>query len=261
MLCEPRDQLGDLALRRLDLRLQRVCLRLQVVDPVALPDDRAELGELGHRALDAGRRDAERDLRRADPLRRRVVLQRGDAAVVAAGDLLSALGRGRERLDVVDLEAELGLVALELSRGWRDDPGRAAGQRRGGGLRCRRILGLSLLERGARHGRVAAADRGHLVAGVVAREPDHTRRDERDDDRRRHGEREPAPTPGEPEPVEKGLARVLLDAQRPDALAERRRRLGLRRADLVQQRLRHGCSPSPRASSGLSTAGSRPLWG
>ena len=240
---------------------QGVGLLLQVVDPIALPDDRAELGELGQRALDARRRDAERDLRGADALRRRVVLQRGDAAAVAARDLLRPLGRGRERLDVVDLQAELRLVALELARGRGDDPGCAAGQRRRGRLRRRRVLGLEALERGARRGRVAATGHRHLVAGAVAREPDHARRDQRDDDRRRHGEDEPPPAPVEAEAVEKGLARLLLDAQRPHALAQCGRRLGLRRADLVQQRLRHGCSPSPRASSGLSTAGSRPRSG
>ena len=170
---------GDLPLRRLDLRLEAVGLDLEVLDPVALADDRAERGELRHRALHPGDRDAKRDLRRADALRRRVVLERGDAAAVRERDLLCGLRRSRECLDVVHAQAQLRLVALQLTRRRRD--GRAGGIRRSRqalersfglclcAVECR-SGGRSLTGAGGRDPVVASAD-----YGVVARQADHRR--------------------------------------------------------------------------------------
>ena len=76
------EDLRDPALRLLDLRLEAVGLRLQVLDPVALADDRAELRELRECALHAGGGDAQRDLGRADALRPARRTERGDAAAV-----------------------------------------------------------------------------------------------------------------------------------------------------------------------------------
>ena len=190
-----RQDLRDPALGLLDLGLEAVRLLLQILDPVALADDRPELRQLGERVLDLRRRDAQRDLGGAHARRRRVVLERGDGAAVVVRDLLCLLGRVRERVDVVDAEAELRLEALELA-GRRCD--RRAGRRvlRGGcrGARRRRRRGLGRSRRSG-EGLQLGGRAGGCRPVAVAREPDHARRDQRHDDRRRHGERRAAASP------------------------------------------------------------------
>ena len=178
---------GDLPLRRLDLRLEAVGLHLEILDPVALADDRAERGQLRHRALHLGDRDAERDLRRADALGRRVVLERGDAAAVRERDLLCALRRAGERLDVVHAQAQLRLVALELARwpaGRSRRVGRRARRRRPSSARC-------LFASDARTPEACPRRRGRSLARRRRRRSGRRRR--RSARRRRASGRSPSP--------------------------------------------------------------------
>ena len=242
---------------------RRVGLHLEILDPVALADDRAERGELRHRALHLRDRDAERDLRRADALRRRLVLERGDAAAVRERDLLRALRRAGERLDVVDAQAQLRLVALELAGGRAERP---------------RLFGCGGAERPAPATRSLSCGSPSLGSGGSWSRVTCTRRlatESPPGRARRASGRSPSPRRARG-PASTGATSTSCRQRNrarkgsragssADSARTRSRSVGwcdgLRGADLVQQRLRHGCSPSLRASSGRATGAWRPPSG
>src|SRR6266536_3372700 len=119
--CELALEADDLRAQLQDVVLQDVRLPLQVLDAYALRGDLPELAEAEHGVLDLGDRNAKDERCRA-ALSRRVHVDGGDVAAVAACDLHRACGRLGKTV-AVDAHAQPRAVFVEARRRGRQRPG------------------------------------------------------------------------------------------------------------------------------------------
>ena len=240
-------ELGDLA--RLAVGATR-----DVEDPGLLLQDRAEAGEGRQRGLHAADRDAQHDPRAAALAGVRRVLHFADVAAERTGERHRAPGRGRERVDVLDPQAQGRLVALEPSR-----TGAARAP-----WRCRRVSRPSGLLRDVRVRQHSTSPCLGVLAGTPSLEACSARASVR-----RRRTRRAAPPPrararGGAKASGTTSAGARLRPERGNALAQGRGGDGPRGAQLLHDpvrvsdelKRRHRRSPPSPASAGRGSAGS-----
>ena len=223
-----------------------------VEDPGLLLQDRAKAGQRRQRLLHARYRDAQHDPRAAALAAVRRVLHLADIAAERPGQPHSPPGRARERLDVLDPQAQRRLVALEPRRAGGGGEQRAPHRRRSLFGAAPQRVGRALRSGGGgsvAHGRASGVELPG--AGVPSEAGGDQRREQR---RCREPEHQPGRRPAERPARLRGLGR----AECGHALTQRGRGLRTRSAQLLRQLIevtdelkrRHRRSPPSPAFAG-----------